>query len=237
MMPKYSIVVPIHNEGGNIDIFMRRFWDELTDDLKKNIEILLIENGSTDNSYEVCRNLAAQFPNIMHVEKIDFPSYGEAIKCGIMNSKGEVTCILECDALDTKFLALALNIIDNNKSDFVLASKRHPQSIDLRPLKRRLLTLLFNALLKIFFNFPGTDTHGLKAIKTDIAKALCEIMITKNEIVQTEMVLLAYKMGYRVQEVPIKLKEIRQSSISIFRRLPKVIGVVWDLKKSLNRFQ
>jgi hypothetical protein len=170
------------------------------------------------------------------VEQLSFPSYGEAIKQGIIKSSADVICILECDALDTEFLTSALAVLDGHKADFVVASKRHPQSIDLRPFKRRLLTMLFNTWLKVFFDFPGTDTHGLKAIRAEIAKTLCAIAITGDEVFQSEIVLLAHKFGYRIEEVPIRLEEKRYPSISIRRRLPKIIGVISDLRRSLNRF-
>jgi hypothetical protein len=164
------------------------------------------------------------------------PSYGEALKRGIQSSVGDAICIFELDLMDKQFISTSLSLIEQNKADFVVASKRHPESIDRRPVKRRVLTFLFNCWLKMNFSFPGTDTHGLKAIRATVAKSLCELSITGGEVFQTELVLLAHRLGYRVAEVPITLSEQRATMVSVLKRLPKVVHIMDELKTSLGRF-
>jgi glycosyltransferase involved in cell wall biosynthesis len=231
-----SVIVPIHNESEHLETFIPEFWENLKG-LKQNVvEIHLVENGSTDDSFQICEKLAAALPGVVIPHSISIPSYGEAIKNGILASTGDIICILECDIMNIEFLSNSLSTIEQGKGDFVVASKRHPESVDARPLKRRMLTLLFNLLLKINFSFPGTDTHGLKAIRTDVAKLLCDLCITGGEIFQTELVLLAYRMGYKVIEIPINIREQRETKVSIVKRIPKVLHLINDLKVSLDRF-
>lgn len=231
-----SIVVPVHNEGKNLEELFMRFWNNLGR-LKKNIaEIHLMENGSNDDTFQICKKLERVTSNGVIAHKIQIPSYGKAVKQGIMASSGDVVCILECDVMDIAFISSSLAILEQNKAEFVVASKRHPDSVDLRPFKRRMLTFLFNLGLKLYFNFPISDTHGLKAIRTNVAKSLCELSITGGEIFQTEILLLAYKMGYRILEMPIRIEEQRDTKVSLYRRLPKVINIINDLKRSLARF-
>jgi glycosyltransferase involved in cell wall biosynthesis len=233
---KFSIIVPVHNEAQNLEKLVKKFIDSLKD-LRKNItEILLMENGSSDNTQHVCKKLENMYPGLIIAEQILIPSYGEALKKGILSSSGDIVCILECDAMDVQFIETSLKLFEQDKADFIVASKRHPESIDLRPFKRKMLTFLFNQWLKYYFHFPGSDTHGLKAIKTEIAKNICEKSITSGEIFQTEIVFLAHRMDYRVIEVPIQISEIRNTKVSIHRRLPKVINIIKELRQSLSRF-
>ena len=234
-MIKSSIIIPVHNEAAHIKDFVLQFWNNLGR-LEGNIaEILLMENGSTDNSYLECQNLEKKLP-VVKVHHIPFPSYGEAIKQGMLKASGDVVSILECDALNAGFLSDSLTTIEQEMADVVIASKRHPQSIDGRPFKRRMLTFFFNLYLKIFFQFPGTDTHGLKTIRRKVAQSLCEASVTGGEILQTEIVLLAHRMGYKVIERPFALEEKRGTQISIVKRFPKVLNIIKELKKSLKRF-
>ena len=154
-----------------------------------------------------------------------------------MRTTGHVVSILEVDILNVDFLASSLERIGEGSADLVLASKRHPKSIDRRPLKRRILTYMFNQYLKLNFSFPGTDTHGLKTIRTEVAKRLCCLSMTGGEVFQTEIVLLAYQLGYRVVELPLNIREQRATKISVTRRLPKVINIIRELNTSLNRFR
>ncbi|MGA1865779.1 MAG: glycosyltransferase family 2 protein [bacterium] len=235
-MKNCSIIIPIHNEALHLEEFIIRFWDNLGELQKRVIEIQLVENGSNDNSLEICQNLGKKFPKVIVARHIPHPSYGEAIKSGMLNAKGEIVSILECDYLDIEFFSYSLAVIDESKTDFVLASKRHPDSVDKRPLKRRIITYLFNLFLKLFFNIPISDTHGLKTIRSEVAKKLCDLSITGGEIFQTEIVMLAYRLGYHVLEIPIHIYEKRSPSISIIRRIPKVINIFIQLKRSLRRF-
>jgi hypothetical protein len=84
--------------------------------------------------------------------------------------------------------------------------------------------------------YPGTDTHGLKSIETQWAKRLCNDCLTTDELFQTELVLLSWRLGEPIQELPIAVSETRPASLSIIRRFPKVMNMVLALRKSLRRF-
>ncbi len=200
-------------------------------------EVIFVENGSSDRTYEVCRRLAREFPGTVVVERIGQASYGEAVKKGIERARGEVVCVLECDFLEPSFLDSSLALIEEGQADFVVGSKRAAGARDLRPWKRRALTALFNAGLKLFFRFPGTDTHGLKAIRTEEAKRICAASQTGGEVFQTELVLLAHRFGYRVAEIPVTVRERRPTKVFVRRRLAKVVKIVWELRRSLRRFK
>jgi len=128
-------------------------------------------------------------------------------------------------------------IFRQGRAQFVVGSKRHPQSIDRRPLKRRVLTAAYNFIfLHLFIGYPGTDTHGLKSIEGAVAKKLCEISITTDEVFQTEIVLLAWQLGYKIDEIPVEISEMRNPTVSVLRRVPKVLNTVRALRRSLGRF-
>jgi hypothetical protein len=164
-------------------------------------------------------------------------SYGEAIKTGMLESTGTHLSILECDVLDWGFVSRSIAIFREGRARFIVGSKRHKDAADRRPFKRRALTALYNlAFLRLCFGYPGTDTHGLKSIEAECAKQLCQTAVTTDEVFQVEIVLLAWRMGIAIDEIPIEIREVRSAPVSIRRRLPKVLGTVRELKKSLRRF-
>ena len=196
-----------------------------------------MENGSTDDTLQACYRLQRSFPNQIRVLSIARASYGEAIKQGILQSRGTHLSILECDCLDVDFVSDSVRLFQAQRACFIVASKRHPESIDRRPWKRRLLTFLYNYfLLHIFLGYPGTDTHGLKSMEANCAKQLCGLAITSDEIFQTEIVLLAWRLGIQVHERPLRIREIRPAPVAVFQRLPKVLDTVRELQRSLGRF-
>jgi hypothetical protein len=139
--------------------------------------------------------------------------------------------------MDPRFVSASLAIFRANRAQFVVGSKRHRQSVDRRPTKRRVLTALYNfVFLRVFIGYPGSDTHGLKSIEGPVAKRLCEIAITTDEVFQTEIVLLAWRLGIRIEEVPVQILEMRNPTVTVLRRVPKVLNTVKALQRSLVRF-
>jgi len=232
-----SIVVPAHNEAAGLEKAIVCFIQSLPNAIAAIIkEIILVENGSTDGTMNICNRLQANYPELIRVYTISRGSYGEAIKKGMMEGLGTHVVILECDFLDSRFLSASVPLFLERQAEFVIGSKRHPQSIDRRPFKRRVLTLLYNLIfLRLLIGYPGSDTHGLKFIEATLAKKLCAMAITTDEVFQTEIVLLAWKLGNRIEEVPVQIQEQRNPSINITRRLPKVLRTLRDLRLSLAR--
>jgi dolichyl-phosphate beta-glucosyltransferase len=233
---QYSIVIPVHNEAEFIEDYVTQFYERLLITVRQALaEIILVENGSSDGSMDACERLKNRYLDLIKVFSIKRASYGEAIKRGMLESKGTHLSILECDVLDPGFVAESINLFLLRGAQFIVASKRHPDSIDNRPLKRRLLTWGFNLMLNMLTGYPGTDTHGLKSIETKLAKKLCTLSQTSDELFQSELVLLAWRLGYQVYELPIHIEEKRTTPVSIIRRFPKVMKMIIVLRRSIKR--
>ena len=234
----FTVVIPAHNEAANLEPYVAVFIESLPADIAELVkEIIIVENGSTDGTLDACHRLQHRFPELIKVCVNPRGSYGEAIKRGMLESRGTHVSILECDFLDPGFITASAGCFRSSRAQFIVGSKRHPQSTDRRPLKRRILTALYNSIfLHLLIGYPGSDTHGLKSIEAPVAKKLCELAITSDEIFQTEIVLLAWRLGIRIEEVPVQILEMRNPTVTVLRRVPKVLNTVRALQHSLVRF-
>jgi len=229
-------VIPVHNEGAKLEQFLQAFCDAFEPELSQIVlEIILVENGSSDSTWEACQSMARKSSGLIRALQSPRASYGEAIRLGMRESAGTHVSILECDLLEPRFLRDSLQCFERGAL-FVVGSKRHPDATDLRPVKRRILTMGFNYLLRAFLGYPGTDTHGLKSIEGTLAKRLCDLCITSDEVFQTELVVLAWRLGVKVEEVPLNIQERRPTAVSVRRRFPKVVKMIFELRASLRRF-
>jgi len=232
-----SLVIPAYNEAANIEAFVAAFIEDLPPATREVLhEIVIVENGSKDGTLDACQRLYDRFPALVRVLSNKRGSYGEAIKRGMLESRGTHISVLECDFLDAEFVAASAQLFEAGKARFIVASKRHRASTDRRPLKRRVLTRVFNGILGVFTGYPGTDTHGLKSVEASLAKQLCAQCLTTDEIFQTEFVLLAWRQGVEIHELPIQIRETRATPLSIRRRAPMVIDTIRQLRRSLRRF-
>lgn len=200
-------------------------------DLTQDCEIVLVENGSTDSTLQISRDLGNEHP-IISVASLPRANYGSALREGIRLAKGEAITIFNADFWDVDFLVSALAILP--QFDFVLATKNAPEAQDNRTLNRRLITRGFNLFLNIVFDYHGTDTHGLKVLRADVVKKLIADTVTDGELMDTELVLRAQFQGCRIREIPITLFEKRPPRISPLKRVPKTIRETKILYQSIG---
>lgn len=230
-----SVVIPAHNEAENIGAFVSKFIHDLPSDLREILlEIIIVENGSSDDTWDACLRLQQEFPSIVVPLSNERGSYGEAIKRGMLESRGSHLSILECDFLDVDFVRRSVALFQAEQVRLIVGSKRHPESVDLRPFKRRLLTRVFNLILRVALGYRGTDTHGLKSIETSLAKRLCTLAVTTDEIFQTEIVLMAWRLGVEITELPVHIHELRPAPVTIRKRFPMVLHTIRELRRSLK---
>jgi len=89
--------------------------------------------------------------------------------------------------------------------------------------------MLYNGLLRLALGFKGTDTHGIKAFRRAAMVDTARACLVDKDVFASELVIRAERSGIRIQEVPIRLEEIRPPSINLFKRVPNVIKNVGKL--------
>lgn len=95
--PLISIVIPVHNEEANLEELFRRLTTSL-DKLNKSYEILLTNDGSTDSSADILRQLYKRRPDVIRV--IEFNgNFGQhmAIMAGFERVRGEIIITMDAD--------------------------------------------------------------------------------------------------------------------------------------------
>lgn len=223
-MPNVSIIFPVHNEAKLLVHSLRSLLNELKKHFNEPFEIILVENGSWDDSWNICREFQKKFPDLVQISHLSNPSYGHAIREGIFLSKSEYIILFNVDFWDVQFLVKSIKLLSS--CDIVVGSKTLIMSKDERPFIRKQITYWFNVLLRAFYNFPGTDTHGIKALKKKTILPIAHSCYPLNELYDTQLVLRACKKRLTYIEIPISVKEKRPSRYSPVKR---TINLIYDL--------
>lgn len=223
-----SVVIPIHNEEEILEPEVCKLisaFDTVT--AGRDYEILLVENGSTDETLSIAKNLSDNLQKI-RVISLKNPDYGGAMKEGILQSQGQCIAIFNIDFWDAEALKKALTLFEKEGVDMVVCSKTMKGSKDLRPLKRRLITRGFNLVLRTFFGYRGTDTHGIKFFRAEKIVPIAQKCWTGGGMMDTELLLRAQNAGLKTVEIPVICveKEKRKSFFGIMKHGP---GVLRDL--------
>ncbi len=229
--PTLSVVIPIHNEAAYLTGAVEDLYREL-DEVPAGVDIVLVENGSTDATPALAAELASRHDNLEALTLPD-PDYGGAMRQGFLAATGEWVVGFDIDYYSGEFLRTVIAIGDD--ADVVLASKRAPGSEDRRSLFRRIATWGFNLVLRTVLSSGVSDTHGMKAIRRDVVAAVGPAVISREDLFDTELVIRAERAGARIIEVPVVVEEKRQARSSLLRRVPRTLRGVWRIRRQLRR--
>lgn len=219
MPPTLTVVVPIHNEAAYLPEALPSLLAEVHS-VGVPFEVVLAENGSTDDTARVARDLAEAHHEVRVLE-LPRPDYGAAMRAGFRSATGEWVVNFDIDYFSGAFLAEALGLRD--VADVILASKRVAGSDDRRSPVRRAGTLVFNLLLRVLFRSRVSDTHGMKMLRRDVVDAVVPLVVSTKDLFDTELVLRAERAGHRVKEIPTVVEERREARSSFLSRVPRTL--------------
>ncbi len=201
---KVSVIIPAYNEEihiyGNIkDIFY------LFQKLGYLFEIIIIDDASSDNTFEQAKKAQIDFHNI--IVKRNAINYGKgwSVKKGFSYATGNYIVFLDADfELDPRQIERFFAIMQEDKSDIVIGCKRHRQSKIVYPLHRKVLSIGYFFLVKLLFGLPIRDTQtGLKLFKYEALKQVMPKLLIKTYAFDLEILVLAFSFGFKISEAPI----------------------------------
>ena len=227
--PEVSIVIPVHNEGPIIEGSIRELRARFQKTGRR-FEIIIAENGSTDDTVNIAEELCDHFSNVRLLRSPE-PNYGAALRTGIEAAQGRYVCCDEIDICDVDFHRRALELLvgDDGGFDLVVGSKVMPGARDRRPLSRRVATRVINGMLRVSLGFRGTDTHGLKAFRRGSVLPIVRQCVVDRDMFASELVIRSERAGLRLVEIPLNLVEKREPSIRLAKRVPRVLQNVAQL--------
>ena len=162
-----SVVMPAYNEQALLAASVRdivngiRGWGI-------EFEVLVVENGSTDDTRSIASSLERGLPEV-RVQHLRQANYGDALRSGLLGANGDVVVTFDVDYYDLHFLKQALGLLESSEDGetitIVVASKRAVGARDERAPLRRLATAVFDGILRMIFRIRASDTHGMKVLR------------------------------------------------------------------------
>lgn len=198
-------ILPAYNEEDIIRGQLKKLRSYLNS-LKNPYDIIVVENGSTDQTPEILEDLSAKFSSlsVIHLQKAN---YGRALRQGTIESKHDLNFFLNVDLVNIEFMDRALNLLEDY--DLIVGSKRLDEAQDERSTFRNFLSWGLNSLLAITVGFEGTDSHGLKAFRRSPLEPIVKKSQLDRGMFDTEMIIRAERNGIEKKEIPITVDENR----------------------------
>lgn len=229
-IPTVTVVIPVHNEADFLPDALPELMAEM-DEVDAQITVVVAENGSSDTTADLVRDAQQRYENL-ELLTLDDPDYGAAMRDGFMQATTEWVALFDIDYFSGSFLSEALSLSDS--ADIVLASKRAEGADDRRSPTRRLATWTFNQILRTVLSSSVSDTHGMKLLRSTVIDSIAPRVISTTDLFDTELVVRAERSGFRIEELPASVEEMRDAKSSLIKRVPRTLSGVWSIRQSLR---
>jgi putative flippase GtrA len=214
--PAVEIVVPVRDEAAALEASVRRLHGYLRSSFPFSFRVTIADNGSSDGTWEIARSLAQELPHVEAV-RLDLPGRGRALSAVWSRSDAAVVTYMDVD-LSTDLAALLPLVAPllSGHSDLAIGSRLTRGARVVRGVKRELISRCYNALLHTILRTRFSDAQcGFKAVRADRVQQLLPQVRDTAWFFDTELLVLAERMGLRIHEVPVDWVDDPDSRVDI----------------------
>ncbi|MEM5881568.1 MAG: glycosyltransferase [Candidatus Aenigmatarchaeota archaeon] len=212
-----TIIIPAYNEARTIEKCINEVRKKLQE-MKINYQIIIAEDGSSDNTYQIAKSLAKKYKNIeiSHFDKR--LGRGSALKRCVNIVKGDFVIYMDAD-LSTKLDALELLIRELKYNDIVIGSRYIGGAKYKRSLIRLMLSRAYNLIrLLLFPKLKVKDCQcGFKGFRKDIFIEINKNVEDGQWFWDTEFLIKANARKAKIKEIPIEWGGDKRTSVKILK--------------------
>jgi dolichyl-phosphate beta-glucosyltransferase len=216
--PFLSVIIPAYKEGERIG----RNLLEIDKHLKgKNFtyEILIIVDGSPDNTAEISRNYALQVPCVTVIENPENHGKGYVVRQGLLAAKGEYRLFLDADGSTSITHLDAFMTQFEAGYDVVIGSRDIEGSFIQvhQPKHREVMGNMGNILIRIvlgLWSYPDTQC-GFKMLNAKASKEVASRMVVDRFGFDFELIAIAHKLGFKVKQMPVRWMNEEGSTVGL----------------------
>jgi len=217
LSPFLSIIIPAYNEENRLPNSLEQVFRFLEKQSFRS-EVVVVENGSTDKTFEVAQSFANRYKNlrVIHNEQ---RGKGGAVLRGVREAHGEYVFICDADLSMpiqeiSKFLPPGLTDFD-----IAIGSREAPGAVRYNePYYRHLTGRVFNTLIRLMVLPDLQDTQcGFKCMRAVVARDIFRFQRLTGWAFDVELLYIARRHGYRILEIPINWYFNADSKVRVLR--------------------
>jgi glycosyltransferase involved in cell wall biosynthesis len=207
-MKKVLVIIPAYNEQDNI-------LNAINSLEKSNLDYIIINDGSTDNTEEVCKK-----NNLNYISLVQNLGIGGAVQTGYkyaLENNYDIAVQFDGDGQhNSKYISELIKPVVNGQADFVIGSRFINNISEFRSTgARRIGIKIISFLIKLLTRKKITDpTSGFRAANKDIIKLFSNNY--PSEYPEPESIVTLIRKKYKVMEIPVKMQE-RTGGVSSIR--------------------
>ncbi|HLC94970.1 MAG TPA: dolichyl-phosphate beta-glucosyltransferase [Patescibacteria group bacterium] len=216
--PYLSVIIPAYKEGERIGqtlLEIEKYFRQ------KNFsyEIIVIVDGSPDNTAEVARNYSEQIGNLRVIDHAQNHGKGSIVRQGLLEARGHYRVFLDADG-STSITHLDKFLPEFDQGYDIVIGSRDIEGAFIQvpqPRYRHMLGNIGNWIIRIvlgLWKYPDTQC-GFKVLTGESAEAVASRMVVDRFGFDFEMIILAEKLGYRIKQLPVRWLNEEGSTVKL----------------------
>jgi glycosyltransferase involved in cell wall biosynthesis len=230
-IPRVCVVIPVLNEAHVLAKCIADLRSFLCRTDGFSFEVMIVDNGSTDGTDKVGRELAELYPD---VEFLRLPERGRglALRHAWAASAADILCYMDVDlSTDLEALPRLLLAIHSEGYAIAVGSRLLRESHTRRSTQREIISRSYNFILNAILRNSFSDAQcGFKAVSREIVDVIVPQVRDQLWFFDTELLVLAERAGYRIADIPVLWIEDDDSRV-------KIIRTGWDDLKGIFRLR
>jgi len=189
-----SVLVPAKDEAENLPLFMQLAAEAFAANPGASYEVVVIDDGSTDETWNVLQRLRSQYPFLRTVRHRARRGIADALRTGYLNSTGSILVFYPADLqFKPEDIPRLVAPILAESADMVTGFKEGKY-------EKAFVSGIYNSLSRTLFHVPVKDLNSVKAYRREIMDQL-----PVRPDWHRYMIVIAAAEGYTVTEIPVPL--------------------------------
>jgi glycosyltransferase involved in cell wall biosynthesis len=200
-----SIILPAYNEAERIAATLDKIL-QYAGQHGRNLEIIVVNDGSSDNTAGIVRQYALKHPTLRLIENPGNRGKGFSVRNGMLHARGDILLFSDADLSSPIQEADKLFAAIQAGADVAIGSRwvRKELQVKPQPVHRQLLGRMFNLALRVVLGLKFKDTQcGFKAFRRSAADLVFPQQKIERWGFDPELLYLAKRARLRIEEVPV----------------------------------
>jgi glycosyltransferase involved in cell wall biosynthesis len=217
MQTLVNVTIPVFNEETRLKVSIPKLHGFLSEHCRFKFEIVIADNASTDRTLEIARHFA-ETHSALRVVHLDQKGRGRAVKRVWSESQADVLSYMDVDlSTDLSGFPSLVEALIGGGFDLATGSRLLKPSLTTRSFKREMISRCYNVLVGALFRTKFSDAQcGFKAITKMGAIELLPLVEDDGWFMDSELLILAEKLGYRIFDLPVCWTDDLDSRVRIW---------------------
>ena len=233
-----SVVIAAYNEANRISPSLLNISEYLCSKQLEH-EIIVVDDGSNDDTSEVAGALASRIHNLTVIRYPENRGKGYALRQGVLASKGALVLVSDADlSTPIEEIEKLMPLIIEKKCKIAIGSRGLSRSeiIVKQPWLRQKMGRIFNRIIRVLVLDGFSDTQcGFKLFSGNIARQLFNEAQIDRFAYDVEILARAKKNGYEISEVPVRWINSFDSKVHPFSDSLQMLGDIIKIRRLLGK--